>query len=580
LRSLSLSGDHFPTSFASAADLATLAATEGELDSVAVHGAFLTAADLEHILEITHLEAIDLTGLPVSADLLGRLARAFPHLRRLSIGLVNRETHRFTPLPLEASVLRDLTSLARLDAIGLRGLPITDGDVPAIPCLSRLSSLDLGETHVTASGVSALAAAEFLRDLWLDACAIGDDGAGQLGRLRSLESLDLSFSAISDAGVAALAALPRLERLRLKGVTLTSRGVQQLGEFARLRELDISSPALPSGIAAELVERQPALRDLTLFGVRANVSDLETLASLRHLASLRLDIDGAANTWSRLSALPALTEVSAPVGPQAEVHLPPALSTVRLGRATAQGIERVFSHDALEILVTGGGGEAFTRLPTGRLPRLRELAMQGPGLDDEGLARLAGLPNLQALYISGSDITDRGVAALERAPYVHTMELRRTRITDASCTVLSKLAALHCLDVPGTGVTAQGIATLSAAANLQSLALDGTQLTDASADALARVAQLVEIYLYYGDVTAATIARLAALPRLMELNLFEIELGDDAVDTIADIPALRVVRLIGSYPENFEAALRARRPQLVVNGFRADEPPGRSRRVG
>jgi hypothetical protein len=85
---------------------------------------------------------------------------------------------------LTAGILPILSRLTTLGTLGLRGLPIGDDDLLQHSWLSRVTSLDLGETLVTGHGLAHVTATTSLRKLFLDRCAITDAGAQHLGALK------------------------------------------------------------------------------------------------------------------------------------------------------------------------------------------------------------------------------------------------------------------------------------------------------------------------------------------------------------------------------------------------------------
>jgi hypothetical protein len=89
--------------------------------------------------------------------------------------------------------------------------------------------------------------------------------------------------------MAPLAKLQRLERLSMTETTVTGKGLASLAESVPLKDLSISGEAL----GARVLEGASKFRDLeslTLEGLPISRADMERIASLPKLASLRLDV--------------------------------------------------------------------------------------------------------------------------------------------------------------------------------------------------------------------------------------------------------------------------------------------------
>ncbi len=87
LRSISLSGIHFPSTFMDADALRAIG-DGSRCELLAVHGAGLLPAELKVLVALApSLASLDLAGLPVSESLLSEILDAAPGLQQLSIGL-------------------------------------------------------------------------------------------------------------------------------------------------------------------------------------------------------------------------------------------------------------------------------------------------------------------------------------------------------------------------------------------------------------------------------------------------------------------------------------------------------------
>ena len=106
-----------------------------------------------------------------------------------------------------------------------------DAELAALaPIAPALYWLDVGETAVTDSGLSAVKEMKNLRRLHLDRTRVTDAGLANLASLSHLESLNLHATAISDGGLRALQALPRLQSVYLWQTKVTPAGVEKLAK--------------------------------------------------------------------------------------------------------------------------------------------------------------------------------------------------------------------------------------------------------------------------------------------------------------------------------------------------------------
>jgi len=144
-------------------------------------------------------------------------------------------------------------------------------------------------------------------------------------------------------------------------------------------------------------------------------------------------------------------------------------------------------------------------------PALRNLALDGTRITDDGLAHLIGLKNLETLSISDNDITDRGARLLGRMMSLKHLDLRGTRVTGAAIESLAALPRLESLNLSRTTLDAEQLANLRLLVNLRTLSLDGVSLGDEGVTVLGELASLRRLQMRGTRVTAAGVARLAAL---------------------------------------------------------------------
>jgi internalin A len=539
LRSLSLSGRHFPTD---ALDGAAVRAAAGGVTELSVNGTSLAEDELVGLL--TALEALrklDVAGTALGEEALRGLLPRLGQLTHLALGYAPpRPEHRFTPAIRDGRILPLLNGLQGLESLSLRALAVGD-EVAQLEIIKGLASLDLGETRITNVTMRALAGCPGMSALRVDNTAVDDEGLVAVAAGATLSSLDLAGTGVSDEGLAALAGQRQLKRLNLAETSVSDASAAVLATLTGLQILDLSSTQVGRR-TVEALAAVPALAELDLGGQRIDV--IAPLRDLRSLRSLKLGLRGQV-PWPAVADLDALEELAAPAG--AGLKLPPRLRRyIATSDVQADWIAGLAETQGLEALgFYGEGAGHLTALAPGALPQLRDFFCPASDFTDETLRWLAAAPAIEALYISGSPVTSAGLAALADMAFLHTLEIRDVRLEPATARLIAGLSRLHCLDVPGTGFTDAEVELLAAAPNLQSLALDPGQITERSMTALGGAKALSELYIYGADVSAETFGLVAWLAGLVELNLVNAELVDEMVDTVASLPRLRILRAGG-----------------------------------
>lgn len=264
--------------------------------------------------------------------------------------------------------------------------------------------LDLTDNELTPAGVRRLAGLTGLEELRLSGKQLGEAGV-ELARgpaLAGLHTLELRHTGLSDASLEALAASPvGLSQLELEG-RFTDRGLQALleapwapglrhlvlrgacqgealaeRELPRLESLELELQADSPLSVSRLLNRQPALRRLTLSSWPAGAAE-DGPARLE-----RLRVHQAAG---RLEPLPQLRQ----------------LRVLQLGRSTLTD------------------GDVARWLPG--LPRLEVLELESCRLTDQTARTLAETPNrLRRLDLRLNEIC-RGARALAESPHLARIE--------------------------------------------------------------------------------------------------------------------------------------------------------------
>ncbi len=241
---------------------------------------------------------------------------------------------------------------------------------------------------VTNDDLSALESLPKLEWLILTDTEITDAGLEHLEGLAELRWLWLNETAITDSGLKHLAGLRKLEKLWLDQTQITAAGVRHLAGLTNLRVLSMRNTRVDdAGLAA--LEKLTRLESLHLEGADCS------LAAVLHLF---VEVQGR--------------------------DLPDALRTA--------GCVRWSDEDAVTSL---------------DLSRLR--------VYDDDLWVLEPFSDLQWLYLNGTGITDAGLARLAHLEDLTLLHLEDTAITNAGLEHLRKLRRLETLHLEGTGVSAE-----------------------------------------------------------------------------------------------------------------------------
>lgn len=174
---------------------------------------------------------------------------------------------------------------------GLRGLQDIDLDgnrfsaIPRLDDLSRLTALDMTDSHVTIISNNTFQNTATLRDVVLSGNIISTIEPLAFNGLGNAVELDLSNNAIADIPFGALSPLRNLETLLLQSNLMTVLRSEHFVHLASLRTLNIE------GNQIKRLPLMASLHSLTLLNAKANLLetfDQETLSSLPRMNKLQL----------------------------------------------------------------------------------------------------------------------------------------------------------------------------------------------------------------------------------------------------------------------------------------------------
>src|SRR5215211_7220363 len=183
-----------------------MAAVKGwkKLKRINLRGTKVTDTTLEHLANVTTLEALDVGFAQITDVGLDRLT-PLVNLKELVVG-----GNKLTDVGLQA--LRQLPSLTHLSLggsqrtdSGLWTISLTEQGLDAIATLKQLRELRLDGMPVTTRWLEKLKALNKLERLSLQGCKrLGDDAAPLLASWPALRVLDLKGAAVTEKGIADL----------------------------------------------------------------------------------------------------------------------------------------------------------------------------------------------------------------------------------------------------------------------------------------------------------------------------------------------------------------------------------------
>ncbi len=261
--------------------------------------------ELTHLSELTHLEALEITNTPLSANVLAAVGglKTLQHLTLANCGISTvatlSELTGLQTLDLQSNSIRNLSALSgmtKLEQLQLSGNAITD--LEALSALTNLKALDVSYNSVYF--LDALASITGLESLKLGHNQIGDCSA--VAGLTKLVELDLSFNKLTD--VSALAACTELVELDLSNNT-----IEDITALDTMEDIEVFN------IAHNQITQLPYFPyGCSLVTLDASYNLLETIDQLKNLPmlnSVNVDYNEALESLEPLDSCPLLITVNA-----------------------------------------------------------------------------------------------------------------------------------------------------------------------------------------------------------------------------------------------------------------------------
>ncbi len=389
-----------------------------------------TAKGLEHLAGMKQLERLHFTGenvtmseaLQLVVDRQGRtVTEALQIILRPDIvdddGNVTWLSLDYRPVPDEAT-LKYLRGLPELKGLAL-GKQTTDAWLAQIGPLPKLKSIQFRGSRfddmpirLSAEGLAHLKGCPALTNVEFSDTDLAAGALAPLAELPALESISIRDCKLAEGNLQALGRLGTLESLYLQNVPMSDDDVKPLAGLSKLKYVSLPRSVTLAGLAH--LKSIETLERMQMNWAAAEFSDILNLLekdfgrtraeALKLFASVSGRADGTAVgfRWPYdmpasdadlavvLDTFPDLVRLSVPAG------------------ITKAGLERI--------------GERTT---------LVSLNVDGPGVDDEGLAALTGLESLEELSVESENVTDAGLVHLAKLKALKSVYLYNTSVTDA-----------------------------------------------------------------------------------------------------------------------------------------------------
>jgi hypothetical protein len=159
--------------------------------------------------------------------------------------------------------LAAIPSPGRIRDLSLGQTSVTDRGLATLSGYKALQWLDLSATQISDAGLKQLAAANGLKNLFLERAKITDASLPLIGSFKQLEVLDLSHLAVTDEGLAPLAGLRGLKSLYLSGSPITDAALVHLRGLKQLETLDTEGTKITAEGLKRLAAVLPKLKTST-----------------------------------------------------------------------------------------------------------------------------------------------------------------------------------------------------------------------------------------------------------------------------------------------------------------------------
>ena len=382
--------------------------------------------------------------------------------------------------------------------------PLSEADAAIVGKSRALQAIHASGTEMTDAALKAALAAPLLQKVTLWGTNLSDAGLAHLGAASGLSDVTLySPLKVTAAGQAELAKLKKLRELKLSRAQVDDRFFAALGRCDALRELELLDLTGMTDQGAKSLAQYPTLEVLR-FSVASNATNALTAAGIRAIAEGRLPpefkFDIKLIDDKLLSALLAHGWLFGPT-PAGKVGTKPA---------TAEGVTSV---DLRESRVTDEGVNSLSMCT-----KLESIYLDGTGITDATLQRLAGFPKLKLLTLGKCKITAAGLEALNQLP-IESLDLSGCELSEDAFKAVGKLSRLTGLSLNAAKFEAKWFSHLSGLNKLMFLSASYSPFDDVAAKVVGALPGMVRLTLDHTPLGDAGLAALVELPKLQFLLL-------------------------------------------------------------
>lgn len=510
---------------------------------------------LQHLRDLERLETLRMNHATISGNGLNQLA-----------GLSDLMTLDLVVSTLDKSAVQGIGDIKQLTALNLSSSQIDDAGLAHLSGLTKLKKfyahmnrkitdeglkhlqgmqglelITVGGTGITDAGLKQLSGLEQLTLLAVYNTRISDAGLEHLAKLKHLNSLDLQVTPITDAGLKHLSSIKQLQKLNLKETRVTQEGIaalqKALPDCEIISDFDLSMLTRSPRTEREIAEWVIGLGgSVAINGMsRKQIGDLpDEMFEITDVALRESEFeDDQLASLANLKKLTGLYLDSSSISDSALTHLGKLQQLQRLNLAktkiTGAGLSSLGEIPGLMYLDLSES--ALTNVGLKNIGKQKQLVTLNiptiSGIDDTGLAHIAGLTNLQELYLHNNpQLTDDGIKHLQGMHQLTELTLANTGFSDAGMKYLSGMKDLEKLHL----------------ANCQ-------RLSDAGFEHLANLKKLKSLQLFLTPITDAGLKHLHGLEQLEQLNL------RDTKVTSAGVAALKRALPNCKIESNFKAAM-------------------------
>jgi Leucine-rich repeat (LRR) protein len=222
-----------------------------------------------------------------------------------------------------------------------------------------------------------------------------------------------------------------------------------------------------------------------------------------------------------------------------------------VGRSWADDnqMRKILVFPKLESLVIEGPGITDQLVPRiAKQQELVSLTLKNTLIGDDGLAKLAGLPKLKIIDVRVAPmITDRGMESLVKMASLKAVRLVGGNITDRGVITLLQIPQLSELDVRNCrGVTKKGIEEVVKKDSIRTLKLGGSAINDSVLALIAEMPKLTGLCLDGCELTNAGLEKIAALP-IEDLELHQCpKVTDEGLNVLGNYKNLKRLTIQGT----------------------------------